>query len=174
MEWKTLSASTKAKVHRSYVKDGITYSNEKLLNGTPEEVKRQLQPSYVGEIVDLQHVHTMITQFREFHNPTTHGVVKEREERTIQVYGFGDDVINNQVFGTTNPQPGSNPKPQGFYDPSKHYEGAKEKEEKEDCKDFVRDMFGDVWERLGALDTKVWVTMGLAALAVGLSLYGLS
>lgn len=170
-EWKTICASTKAKVHRSYVKDGITYSSEKLLNGTPQEVKRQLAPTYPGEIVDLQHVHTMITQEREFHSPTTHGVVKEREERTLQVYGFGEKEMNKKFMGTENPT-SPTPKNPGFYDPSERY-GTKEEEKKEDCKEFVLTMFKDLSQRISNVDTRVWITMGLAAFAVGLSLYGL-
>ena len=84
------SAKTKAKVHRSFIKNGATYSVEDTINGTPESVKEQSQPIHKGEKVEIEHVHTTRVFDKEYHFPTNNGIVKRRIEKVVQTYDFGD------------------------------------------------------------------------------------
>lgn len=100
-EWVVEAQRTKAKVCRSYQRDGEQRFEEETLSGRPQDVKRAAGPKYAGEVTELEYVHTWTTLSREIHENTTNGATKRREQREVQTYDFGD---GRRVNTTANPQ----------------------------------------------------------------------
>jgi hypothetical protein len=100
-DWVIEAQRTKAKVCRSYQKDGKQCEEEEKITGRPEDVRRAVGPKYAGETTELEYVHTWTTISREMHDNTTNGVTKRREEKEVQTHNFGD---NESIQTTTNPR----------------------------------------------------------------------
>lgn len=164
--WVLHSAETSCDVTGTKVSGNESYSKKRWFKGSPSEVKSLIQMQFDGYNYEITNIHTIEKYRRHDLTATNHGSIKNYEEKILQ---FDD-------FGTGSPTMPKANNPSGFYDPSRHYGNEtqeKETEKKEDCKEFVLTMFKDLSQRVSNVDTRVWITMGLSAFAVGLALYGL-